>query len=88
MKRTFVKQLIPCNPPRYPGFDARLAFHGASIQVVKIDWIVCPQRRNQYQPEEAYGPRREELVVDVTATLDANHPLAGKTLTFDIKCFY
>lgn len=73
-------------------------------------------------PEEAYGPRREELVVDVKGsdfpehitpsvgqrlqisqpdgnvanviiadikeemvTLDANHPLAGQALTFDIE---
>nr|HID59857.1 peptidylprolyl isomerase [Desulfobacterales bacterium] len=73
-------------------------------------------------PEEGYGPRREELVVDVrrtdfpegitpavgqqlqirqpsgnfinvvitdmdedTITLDANHPLAGSTLTFEVE---
>jgi peptidylprolyl isomerase len=73
-------------------------------------------------PEGAYGPKREELAVDVkksdlphditpgigqqlqarqkdgsvinvivthvdedTVTLDANHPLAGRTLTFDIQ---
>ncbi len=83
-----------------------------------------PGDRNTFKvaPEEAYGPRREGLIVDVKksnlpenltpsigerfevkqpngnlisvriadikedeATLDANHPLAGETLEFDVE---
>jgi FKBP-type peptidyl-prolyl cis-trans isomerase SlyD len=42
-------------------------------------------------PLTARGPQGEELLIHVsevkddTVVLDFNHPLAGKTLTFDIK---
>lgn len=94
-----------------PGFEKGII----GMETGETKTIILP-------PEEAYGPRREELVVDVkksdfphditpnigqqlqarqkdgsvinvivthidenTVTLDANHPLAGKTLTFDIQ---
>jgi peptidylprolyl isomerase len=87
-----------------------------------LDMEVGEQKSVQIEPDEAYGPRREELVVDVerselpshiepsvgqrlqmqqpeggtvkllitdmndeTITLDANHPLAGMTLFFELE---
>ena len=87
-----------------------------------IDMEVGESKRITIAPEEAYGPRREELVVNVmksdfpdhitpsvgqqlqmrqqdgssvnvfiididenNVTLDANHPLAGYTLYFDVE---
>lgn len=87
-----------------------------------LDMEIGEQKSVEIPPEEAYGPRREELVVDVdrsefpshiepsigqrlqlqqpegsivnliitgmsdeTITLDANHPLAGMTLFFEVE---
>ena len=87
-----------------------------------IDMEIGESKRITIVPEEAYGPRREELVVNVmkgdfpdhitptvgqqlqmrqqdgssvnvyivnidqdNVTLDANHPLAGHTLYFDVE---
>ena len=94
-----------------PGFDKGIV----GMQVGQIKTITVP-------PEEAFGERHEDLVVDVnrthipehitpvigqqlrirrrsgdllkvtiadvdedTVTLDANHPLAGNTLFFEVK---
>jgi peptidylprolyl isomerase len=94
-----------------PGFDDGVV----GMQIGEQKTITIP-------PNQAYGPRREELVADVnkgafpeniepelgqqlqmersngepinvvvskiegdTVTLDANHPLAGKTLVFEIE---
>jgi peptidylprolyl isomerase len=93
-----------------PGFENGVI----GMEVGETKTVIVP-------PEEAYGPRHEELVIDVersefsedptlavgqqltiqtrgsepfratvadlaedTVTLDANHPLAGRTLTFTI----
>ena len=87
-----------------------------------LDMEIGEQKSVEIPPVEAYGPRREELVVDVdrskfpshiepsigqrlqmqqpegsvlnlvitdmseeTVTLDANHPLAGMTLFFEVE---
>jgi peptidylprolyl isomerase len=87
-----------------------------------VDMEVGESKRITIEPEEAYGPRREELVVNVmkkdfpdhitpsvglqlrmrqedgnsvnviiadidedNVTIDANHPLAGQTLYFDVE---
>ena len=87
-----------------------------------LDMEIGEQKSVEIPPEEAYGPRREELVVEVdrsefpshiepsigqrlqmqqpegsvvnllitdmsdeTVTLDANHPLAGMTLFFEVE---
>ena len=94
-----------------PGFEKGII----GMEVGEAKTITVP-------PEEAYGPRRNELIVDVektdlpenitpaigkqlqirqkdgnpikvtitdmnedTVTLDANHPLAGNTLFFDVE---
>ena len=94
-----------------PGFDKAV-----------LDMEVGEKKSVEIAPDEAYGPRREELVVaverseipshiepsigqrlqmkqpegepvnlvitdmnDETVTLDANHPLAGMTLLFDVE---
>jgi len=94
-----------------PGFEKGIV----GMEVGQTKTIAVP-------PEEAYGPRNEELMVDVkkttlpenitpvigqqlqirrrsgdllkvtvagvdedTVTLDANHPLAGNTLLFEVK---
>lgn len=94
-----------------PGFEAGL-----------IGMEVGQQKSISIEPEEAYGPRRDELIAEVTAdvfpenikpelgqqlqmeqadgepinvviskidgdkvTLDANHPLAGQKLLFDVE---
>lgn len=94
-----------------PGFDKAV-----------LDMEIGEQKSVEIAPDEAYGPRREELVVDVersefpshiepsvgqrlqmqqpeggtvnlvitdmndeTITLDANHPLAGRTLLFEVE---
>jgi len=92
-----------------PGFDKGIV----GMKVGQTKTITVP-------PEEAFGPRREELVFDLersdfpvtpvtgqelhirrrsgdllkvtvagvdedTVTLDANHPLAGNTLFFEVK---
>ena len=87
-----------------------------------LDMEIGEQKSVEIPPDEAYGPRREELVVEVdrsefpghiepsigqrlqmqqpegsvvnllitdmsdeTVTLDANHPLAGMTLFFEVE---
>lgn len=94
-----------------PGFEAGL-----------MDMAVGDQKTVTIEPNDGYGPRREELVANVeksqfpsdlelsigqklqvpqpegqpvvvtvteiseeTVTLDANHPLAGKTLVFELE---
>jgi peptidylprolyl isomerase len=47
-----------------------------------------PALGQQFQMEQADGRPLNVMVADITddkVTLDANHPLAGKTLIFDIE---
>ena len=88
-----------------PGFDAAV-----------IGLAVGESRKVRIEPAEAYGERRDDLVLEVpadqapaglsvgdqvqlqsgavavveavtpeTVTIDANHPLAGQALTFEIE---
>jgi peptidylprolyl isomerase len=94
----------------------------AGLEEGVVDMKVGETKRITISPEDAYGPRREELLVEVnrsdfpehiqpsigqfiqlkhtdgsmldvliadlnedTVTLDANHPLAGRTLLVDVE---
>ena len=51
-------------------------------------WHIEPRVGQRVQIPQSDGPPMNVIVTEVTeseVTLDANHPLAGKDLTFDIK---
>ena len=57
----------------FPQIEAALdGMEVGSVQQVKIE------------SDNAFGPRREELVIDVPRKADGNHPLAGEDLTFGV----
>lgn len=73
-----------------PG-DAYGPYHDRLVSVVKKDQFpktITPRVGQQLQTQDQSGRPvnvRVTAIKDEDVTLDANHPLAGKTLVFDIE---